>query len=197
MSKQPATHPVISRRAVILLGVPAVLLGLTALQLGSRRPVEILSPGSALQVRVARPLTSSSLALGDIIEGKVVSLRTSEGETVLLPGTTVRLRCVAVRKAEDNARPGYLRLTITSLANAAGDLRPVQTTTYSQWGEESARGIVNRRQGSRTTATEDAVTSGRGQIPSGRGSEAVITPEVSLTFVLLKPPAMDGLPLSL
>lgn len=198
MSKEHLTNPAVSRRAVILLGGPAVLLGLTALRLGSRRPLETLSPGSALEVRVARSLTSSSLALGDIVEGKIVSLRTSDGEAVLPPGTTVRLRCVAVRRvAEEGTRPGYLRLTITSLANPAGELRSVQTTTYSRWGEESARGTVNGQNGARCKTTQEAVTSSTAQAPSGRGSEAVISPEVSLTFVLLKPVAMDGLPSSL
>lgn len=197
MPKDHRLNPTISRRAVILLGGPALLLGLTAVRLGSRRPGEVLSAGSALEVHVERALSSSTLSLGDVVEGTVVSLHVSDGNAALPPGTTARLRCVAVRKAEDDTRPGYFRLTITSLANPAGNLRSVQTSTFSQWGEESASGSVNGRHDAPGKTDRDSATSATAQATAGLGIDAVITPETSLKFVLLKPVAIGGLPLNL
>jgi hypothetical protein len=192
MSRDFPPKPSAVRRAAVLLGGGAVLLGLTVLRPGSGQPAEIIPAGSVLEVRVVRPVTSSTVALGDIIEGAVVSLQTSSGEAVLPPGTPVRLQCVAVRRAEGEMGVGYLRLTLTSLANSTGNLRSVETSAHSQWGEGNARGFVSARPGTRSEMLQEPAISRAARAPSGQGGEAMVTPEVSLTFVLLKPVVMDG-----
>jgi len=193
MSRIIHLKPTAIWKGVCALGAAAVCLGLTALRPGRGQPVEIIPAGGTLAVLVMRPLSSETVVLGDIIEGKVVSFQGSDSEASLPPGTRVQLRCVAVRKAEGNVRPGYLRLTLTSLEDSGGNFRSVETSTFSQWGEERAREVKGALPGARSAALQGSAMSGALQAPLGQVNEAVITPDVRLTFVLLKPAVLDGL----
>ncbi len=143
----------------LAVGLFGVFLGLVAFGSSLPSPGPEFLPGTAFTVRLVRPVSSENARLGDVFEARLVATDSLKGSPVILPGTRVEGRCVAVRPGESEGRPGYLRLTLAGLRDAAGHFVPLETTTF-------------------TLSTRN---------PSvGEASEAVATPEKDLTFVLLK-----------
>jgi len=177
-----------------LLGI-ILLVGLTVVKPGSGHPREIAPEGSAFDVRVGYSLSSETVTVGEVIDGKVLSSRMSEGRAVVPAGICVKLRCVAVRKAEVPRRPGYLRLTVTALQDSAGNFQPVETSTYSEWGAGTGGNSLSVRSGALGTGLQGPAMSDPERVPSSQVGEAAITPDSRLPFVLLKAAVMDG-PLS-
>lgn len=164
-------------------GVVCWALGLITHRSATPTAAEVVLPGTTLTVRLAQPLSSHSARLGEVFDALVVSTTTLQSSAIIPAGTRVEARCVAARPEEDGGRPGYLRLTLSGLWDAHGRFYPLETTTLSQSGEESFE-------------------AGKGGLPPSSGSqqqaarlewppEAVILPEVDLTFVLLKPLAVS------
>ncbi len=174
-------------------GVVCWALALVTYRSTAPTAAEVVLSGTTLTVRLAQPLSSHTARLGEVFDALVVSTTTFKGSAIIPAGTRVEARCVAARPEEDGGRPGYLRLTLSGLWDAHGRFYPLETTTLSQSGEES---FEAGRGGLSPPATV------RGGLPASSGSqqqaarvewppEAVISPEVDLTFVLLKPLAVS------
>ena len=167
--------------AAVALGL---FIGIKVLGSLVSNPTELIPTGTALTVRLMRPITSQSARLGDTFEGRVVSVRIGDGAAVVLPGNRVEGRCVAVRPGEGAGRPGYLRLALSGLVDDEGRFYPLETTTFSLSGEWSTQPGTRSTQDSRSFKSRPVAH----QAPAAASSnEAVISPDVNLTFVLFKP----------
>ena len=146
---------------------------------------EVLLPGTALTVRLVRPLTSQSARLGDAFEAWVDSAQGINGAFPIPPKARVEGRCVAVRAAEGDERPGYLRLVLSGLWDSQGHFSPLETTTISlsgKWTTKPGQGAGEIAAASNALAqAKDAAVS------ASDSNQVVVTPEESLTFVLLRP----------
>lgn len=169
-------------------GVALLLLGLVPLGFRAEDSKVIVSPGTALVVRLLRPLDSENAKLGDRFEGSVVSAVAVKGPVMISPGARVEGRCVAVRQYDSQDRPGYLRLVLSGLLDPHGHLWPIETTTVSFWGSPALQGGPGIRREAKDLA--DTITMSQ-VISTARGIsdrlDAIITPEKPLTFVLLRP----------
>ncbi len=178
--------------AVVAIGALWVFLKMIGFGSGTPASAEILSPGTALTVRLVRPLTSEDMRLGDAFEARLISTEALRGTPAIPAGVHVEGRCVAARAGEGNGRPGYLRLALSGLRDARGHFFPLETTTLSltgNWGFEPGYGA------GQTLLTPRPVPQARTQGPSAVGSnaiEAVVTPEANLTFVLLRSAVIAG-----
>jgi hypothetical protein len=94
----------------------------------------MIQSGTAISVRLLRPITSASAESGQPFAGYVVSSEGVKGSALVRPGTLVEGTCLAVRRAAGNSRPGYIRLAIQGLRGADGRFAALETTTFSQWG---------------------------------------------------------------
>ncbi len=152
-------------------GVLCFLLGLMILRSVAPGSPEVLLPGTALTVRLKHPLTSQNTRLGEVFEAWVDSAHGISGASPLPPSARVEGRCVAVRPGEGDGRPGYLRLVLSGLWDAQGHFAPLETTTVSLSGKGPAHKAVQS---------------------AAANAEVVVTPDVSLTFVLLKPAVLSA-----
>jgi hypothetical protein len=108
--------------------------GLRMLWSGSWATGQLIQSGTAISVRLLRPITSASAESGQPFAGYVVSSEGVKGSALVRPGTLVEGTCLAVRRAAGNSRPGYIRLALQGLRSADGRFAPLETTTFSQWG---------------------------------------------------------------
>lgn len=159
-------------------------LGLITYRSAVPSPAEVVMPGTTLTVRLAHPLSSHSARLGEVFDALVVSTTTFKGSAIIPAGTRVEARCVAARPEEDGGRPGYVRLTLSGLWDARGRFYTLETTTLSESGDTS---VVNKTERETTPPAGSQEGLARAEWPP----EAVISPEVDLTFVLLKPLAVS------
>ena len=178
--------------AAIAIGVACLFSGPGSFWFGTVGSSEVVPPGTVLTVRLAHALSSKTLRLGELFEGRIISTDSMRGTPGIPPGTRVAGRCVAVRKAEGQGHSGYLRLAISGLYDSQGNLAPVSTTTFSQWGDRPI-GLASY---SAPVATSEENAWGRVSESvaeqAGNSGEAVVTPEALLTFTLLEPVAMTG-----
>jgi len=151
-------------------GALCFLLGLIILRSVAPGSPEVLLPGTALTIRLKHSLTSKNTRLGEVFEAWVDSASGISGASPLPPSARVEGRCVAVRPGEADGRPGYLRLVLSGLWDAQGHFAPLETTTVSL----SAKGLAHKA------------------AQSAANVEVVVTPDVSLTFVLLKPAVLSA-----
>ncbi len=176
----------------ILTGLACFSWGIKTMWSGGWNAKEVFPAGTALTVRLLRPLTSQTAALGEVVEGIIVSSAVLKGEGAIPPGTPVELRCVAARKGEGETRPGYLRLALSGLRDARGHLLPLEATTFSL---SAARGYGLGFDFWDSLSGENSAPQAASHSSVGSGSntgEVVVKPESSLTFVLLKPAVMAG-----
>ena len=118
----------------LVAGSLCFYLGLRMLWPGPGATGQMIQPGTAISVRLLRPITSASAEAGQVFAGYVVSSEGVKGSAAVRPGTLVEGTCLAVRRAMDNSRPGYIRLALQGLRDAEGRFAPLETTTFSQWG---------------------------------------------------------------
>ena len=173
------------------IGVACLFSGRGSFWFGSVGSAEVDPPGTVLNVRLAHAVSSKTLRPGELFEGRIISTDSMRGTPAIPPGTRVAGRCVAVRKAEGQGPSGYLRLAISGLYSQ-GNLLPVSTTTFSQWGDRPI-GLASY---SALMATSEENAWGRVsesvEEQAGNSGEAVVTPEALLTFTLLEPVDMTG-----
>jgi hypothetical protein len=148
----------------------------------------MLQPGTAISVRLLRPLTSASAEPGEPFAGYVVSSEAVKGSAPIRPGTLVEGMCLVVRRAADHSRPGYIRLALQGLRGADGRFAPLETTTFSLWGGPD--------QSSRPTPDKGVKVGDRlAFLAEGRASsnqflaavDALLPTEENIKFVVLKP----------
>lgn len=153
---------------------------------------EVLLPGTALTVRLIRPLTSQNARLGEAFEARVDSAQGINGTSSVPSSFRVEGRCVAVRAGERDGRPGYLRLALSGLWDAQGHFSPLETTTVTLSG--SWEGEPGEK--SQKTASDVTARASMKDPPSSASQpgEAVVAPEARLTFILLKPAVLPGQP---
>ena len=108
--------------------------GLRMLWSGPWGTEQMIQPGTAISVRLLRPLTSANAEPGQLFAGYVVSSEAAKGSAPIRPGTLVEGMCLAVRRAAGNSRPGYVRLALQGLRDSEGRFAPLEATTFSQWG---------------------------------------------------------------
>lgn len=163
-----------------------LLVCLMALRPGSQTSAELLPPGSALTVRVERPLTSQNARIGDFFEARVVAAEVPKLPSIINPGARVKGRCVAVRAATEDGRPGYLRLALFGLWDAQGRFYPLETTSFSLLGNR----LDQMEQGSSEPAPQNKFASHTENVTptvtAALPTDVVVTPDADLTFVLLK-----------
>ena len=149
---------------------------------------QMIQPGTAISVRLLWPLTSASAKPGQPFAGYVVSSEAAKGGALVRPGTLVEGTCLAVRRAADNSRPGYIRLALQGLRDSKGRFARLETTTFSQWG--------GRDQGSRIALAIGEKIGGRLALPiEGKPAssqllasvDALLPTEEDIKFVVLKP----------
>jgi len=162
--------------------------GLRMLWSGSWGTGQMIQPGTAISVRLLRPITSASAEPGQLFIGYVVSSEAVKGSAPVLAGTLVEGACLAVRRAADNSRPGYIRLALQGLRDSEGRFAHLETTTFSQWGG-SHRGshpdVGNSEKiGDRSTLPVDGKTSSSQLLAS---IDALLPTEEDIKFVVLKP----------
>ncbi len=171
--------------AHLAVGALCFFVGLMILRSMAPSSPEVLLPGTALTVRLVRPLTSQSARLGDAFEARVDSAQGINGAFPVPPKARVEGRCVAVRAAEGDERPGYLRLVLSGLWDSQGHFSPLETTTISLSGKWTAKPGQSARE---IAAASNALAQAKDAAQSASDSnEVVVTPEESLTFVLLRP----------
>jgi hypothetical protein len=148
----------------------------------------VVLPGTALSVRLLRPITSANAKLGESFVAYVVRSETVRGSAPVRPGTLVEGTCLAVRKADDAAHPGYVRLALKGMVDAAGRFEPLETTTVSLWGfgDPYERGGVPLEGRGHPLPGLPADRQGN-QIQSLETTDALLTGENSIKFVVLKP----------
>jgi len=149
---------------------------------------QIIQPGTAISVRLLRPITSASAEPGQPFAGYVVSSEAVKGSAPVRPGTLVEGTCLVVRKAADNSRPGYIRLALQGLRDYDGRFAPLETTTFSQWGrpEQGSHRAVGTGEeiGIRLAMPVEART------PSNQllaAVDALLPTEENIKFVVLTP----------
>jgi hypothetical protein len=148
----------------------------------------MIQPGTAISVRLLRPITSASAEPGQAFAGYVVSSEAVKGSAPVRPGTLVEGTCLAVRRAADNSRPGYIRLALQGLRDSEGRFAPLETTTFSQWGgpEYGSRRALGEGEkiGDRLALPADGKASSNQFLAS---ADALLPTEENITFVVLKP----------
>jgi len=150
---------------------------------GSMRMVPV---GTTVTVRLLQRVDSKGARPGDLFEARVVAVEPSTSTFAIAPGTLVEGRCLAAREAGGEGRSGYLRLALSGMRDSWGHIFPLETTTLSQWGSESAPHA-------QSASNDDLASAGQQpesiepHLREGDASEATLTSEVNLTFVLLKP----------
>jgi hypothetical protein len=143
--------------------------------------------GTALSVRLLRPITSANAKLGESFVAYVVDSETVRGSAPVQPGTLVEGTCLAVRKADDASHPGYVRLALKGMVDAAGRFAPLETTTFSLWGrvDPDGRGSAPLEGREHLPFGLTAEMQGK-QIQSLKTTDALLTRENSIKFVVLK-----------
>ncbi|MGO8731399.1 MAG: hypothetical protein ACLQVM_01240 [Terriglobia bacterium] len=172
----------------LVAGVLCLYPGLRMLWSGPGETGKIIQPGTAISVRLLRPITSANAEPGQPFAGYVVSSETVKGSAPVRPGTLVEGTCLVVRKATDNSRPGYVRLALQGLRDSDGRFAPLETTTFSQWGgpeQGNLHAVSNGKKiGDRLALPVEAKT------PSNQlfaAVEALLPTEETIKFVVLKP----------
>lgn len=155
---------------------------LIVFRLAAPAPADLALPGTALTVRLLRPINSHSARVGEPFQAVVVSTTAPKGSATIPTGTVVEGRCVAARPEEDGGKPGYLRLTLSGLWDNQGRYYRLETTALSESGDESLEAGHG--------ALGSAPDAGKGSAQAEWPPEAVVSPEADLTFVLLKPLAV-------
>jgi len=172
----------------LVAGVLCLYPGLRMLWSGPGETGQIIQPGTAICVRLLRPITSANAEPGQPFAGYVVSSETVKGSAPVRPGTLVEGTCLVVRKATDNSRPGYIRLVLQGLRDSEGRFAPLETTTFSQWGgpEQGNRYAVSNgeRVGSRLALPIEGKASSNQLLAS---VDALLPTEENIKFVVLKP----------
>jgi hypothetical protein len=148
----------------------------------------MIQPGTAISVRLLRPITSASAEPGQPFAGYVVSSEAVRGSTPVRPGTLVEGTCLAVRKATDNSRPGYIRLVLQGLRDSQGRFAPLETTTFSQWGspDHGSHNALDMGEqiGDRLALAIEGKASSNQLLAA---VDALLPTEESIKFVVLKP----------
>jgi hypothetical protein len=172
----------------LVAGVLCLYPGLRMLWSGPGETGQIIQPGTAICVRLLRPITSANAEPGQPFAGYVVSSETVKGSAPVRPGTLVEGTCLVVRKATDNSRPGYIRLVLQGLRDSEGRFAPLETTTFSVWGgpdRGSRRAVGNgERVGSRLALPIEGKASSNQLLAS---VDALLPTEENIKFVVLKP----------
>ncbi len=178
----------------VAVGVALLILGLIPLNFTAADSKVIVSPGTALVVRIIHPLDSENAKLGDRFEGSVVSAIAVRGPALIPSGSRVEGRCVAVKQGDGQEHPGYLRVVLSGLFDPHGHLWPIETTTVSFWGSfthPNFRQVSNQGKVLADNRALPGIVSTSQDIHSGL--DAAITPEKTVTFVLLKPAVVASL----
>jgi len=148
----------------------------------------MIQPGTAISVRLLRPLTSANAQPGQPFAAYVVAAEAVKGIAPVLPGTLVEGTCLAVRRAAGDSRPGYIRLVLQGLRDSEGRFAPLETTTFSEWGSpdsSSRRAVGNgERAGSRLVLPVEGNASSNQLLAS---VDAILPTEENIKFVVLKP----------
>jgi hypothetical protein len=149
---------------------------------------QMIQPGTAISVRLLRPITSASAEPGQPFAGYVVSSEAVKGSTPVRPGTRVEGTCLAVRRASGHSRPGYIRVALQGLRDAEGRFTPLETTTFSQWGGPdlgSCPTVGNgEKSGDRLALPVEGKTASNQLLAS---ADALLPTEENIKFVVLKP----------
>ena len=162
--------------------------GLRMVWSGQQGPGQMIQPGTAISVRLLRPITSASAKPGQTFAGYVVSSDAVKGTAPVRPGTLVEGTCLAVRRATDESRPGYIRLALQGLRDSQGRFAPLETTTFSQWGGPGHGGHIAVGIGDKTvdrlTLPVEGKTSSNQLLAA---VDAFLPTEENIKFVVLKP----------
>ena len=174
--------------ATLLAGALCFYPGLRMLWLGPWESGQMIQPGTAISVRLLRPLTSANAEPGQPFAGYVVAAEAAKGSALVRPGMLVEGTCLAVRRAAGDSRPGYIRLVLQGLRDSEGRFAPLETTTFSEWGgpDPSSRSDVGNDDsiGSRVALPIEGKTSSNQLLAA---VDALLPTEENIKFVVLKP----------
>ena len=162
--------------------------GLRLLWPGPSGTGQMIQPGTAISVRLLRPITSASAEPGQPFAGYVVSSEAVKGSAPVRPGTLVEGTCLAVRRASDHSHPGYIRVVLQGLRDPEGRFAPLQTTTFSQWGGSdlgSCRAVGNGEKVGDQLALHVEGKASPNQLVAP--ADALLPTEENIKFVVLKP----------
>jgi len=172
----------------LVIGGLCLYPGLRMLWTGSHGTGQMNQPGTAISVRLLRPITSASAEPGQPFAGYVVSSEAVKGSAPVRPGTLVEGTCLAVRRASDHSRPGYIRVALQGLRDSEGRFAPLETTTFSQWGgpdHVSCRAVGGGEKiGDRLALPAKAKALSNQLLAS---ADALLPTEENIKFVVLKP----------
>jgi hypothetical protein len=148
----------------------------------------MIQPGTAISVRLLRPITSANAEPGQPFAGYVVSSESVKGSLPVRPGTLVEGTCLAVRRASGLSHPGYIRVVLQGLRDYEGRFAPLETTTFSQWGGSdfgSCHDVGNgEKMGDRLALpVKGKALSNQLLAPA----DALLATEENIKFVVLKP----------
>jgi len=174
--------------ATLLAGALCFYPGLKVLWFGPWGTGQMIQPGTAISVRLLRPLTSANAQPGQPFAAYVVAAEAVKGSAPVLPGTLVEGTCLAVRRAAGESRPGYIRLVLQGLRDSEGRFTPLETTTFSEWGgpdRDSPRAVGNgEKVGSRLSLPIAGNASSNQLLAS---VDALLPTKENIKFVVLKP----------
>ena len=179
---------VIAWVATLVAGGLSFYPGLRMLWSGPGGPGQMIQPGTAISVRLLRPITSASAEPGQPFAGYVLSSEAARGGAPVRPGTLVEGTCLAVRRATDDSRPGYVRLVLQGLRDSQGRFAPLETTTFSQWGGPDHRSRIAAGIGERIG--DGLALPVEGKVSSNQliaAVDALLPTEENIKFVVLKP----------
>jgi len=174
--------------ATLLAGALCFYPGLRMLWFGPWGTGQMIQPGTAISVRLLRPLTSANAEPGQPFAAYVVAAEAVKGSAPVLPGTLAEGTCLAVRRAAGDSHPGYIRLVLQGLRDSEGRFAPLETTTFSEWGGPDhgrRRAVGNReRAGSQLALPTEGKASSNQLLAS---VDALLPTEENIKFVVLKP----------
>jgi hypothetical protein len=178
----------IARTIILLAGALCLYPGLKMVWWGPWGTGQMIQPGTAISVRLLRPLTSANAEPGQPFAAYVVAAEAVKGNAPVLPGTIVEGICLAVRRAAGDSRPGYIRLALQGLRDSEGRFAPLETTTFSEWGgpdRANRRAVGNgERVGSQLALPSEGKASSNQLLAS---ADAVLPTQENIKFVVLKP----------
>lgn len=91
-------------------------------------PVHSIPAGTPITIRLRSPLSSTSSHAGDSFEGVLDEPIIIQGQTVVPRGAGISGRVVAAKPSEGSLYPGYLRLTLSAIAQD-GKSQAIQTNS--------------------------------------------------------------------
>jgi hypothetical protein len=155
-----------------------------------------IAKGTPVFVRLQSAISSATAETGDTFSGVLDDPLTAEGKTIVPEGADLSVRVVAARKSGQLHRPGYLRLTLSSIT-VNGKQVPIQTTSvFVEGGNFGNRNLAymgggiggNSFMGGGTVISSSSNTAGgTGAVYTTGKNEVGFAAERRIGFSLIQP----------